>query len=103
MYLASHFVPFYTPIQTRFLSGGADGRSAVRRSHSARRRASEPGRVGDGEAVGGTRFHRPARTGARPGARVEAHAGHDHVDVLGVRVDGDPLARAAVAPAGEVA
>ena len=55
------------------------------------------------EAGGGALLHRPARAAAGARARVEAHPCHDHVDVVRVRVDGDPAAGAALAPVREVA
>ena len=56
--------------------------AATRPRLSARLQAR---RMRDGEAVRSALLQRPARAGARVGARVEAHAGHDHVHVVARR------------------
>ena len=84
-----------------FPSGGAS-RGYGASFRRADLRSSESRRVHRDVAGGRPRLGRPARTAALARRGVEAEARDHHVGVRGHAVDRDPLARARVAPAGEV-
>ena len=77
---------------------GRSGRCGPWRSSTARQGACAPRKPGARALL-----RRPAVARPAAGAGVEPAAVDDHVDVAGVRVDRDPLARAGGAVAGEPA